>query len=215
MRYLIFALVLLWGAPLLAKDNVIRIIKEDGTVVEFEMGRPPEAVPVAEEQAPEAEKAVMPSSPEQETATVPAAEESPVSEQPAAQDSIEEITAEPAAPSPLPDVKPKSEPEKPKQAARKDTAPVPPRKPAGAQYAAPDAYVPSRSDITPGLSVISKDVALAIALENGAPPAHSVQVLPRTYEGRDIFVVQFRTENGLYDMLVDRHSGALIERDLP
>lgn len=70
---------------------------------------------------------------------------------------------------------------------------------------------PSPSGFALGQSGITKERALFIALDNGAPPARSVQILPRNIDGREIFVVRFRTEDGLRDMLIDRLDGELIQ----
>lgn len=208
MRYLIFAVAVLFSAQAFAQDNIIRIIKEDGSVVEFEMGRPPEAAPEpapvsASAPEPEPESTALPKSEPKAPAVV---EKEPMAGVP---ETASQNAQAPVAEKPKKAAKPKAVV---KTKASTSTVPIPMRKPAAAKYAAPDVYAPSRSDVTPGETVITKNVALAIALENDAPPARSVQVLPRNYEGRPVFVVQFRTEDGLYDMLIDRRSGEIVER---
>jgi hypothetical protein len=65
---------------------------------------------------------------------------------------------------------------------------------------APPAY-----DIPPGTE-ITPEIAKMVALDY-APPARSVEILPRTHKGRDVYVVRFRTDDGFVDVLVDAKTG--------
>lgn len=60
--------------------------------------------------------------------------------------------------------------------------------------------------------VITKDVALRIALEV-APPSRSFTVLDgRDYKGTTVYQVSFKTENGMHDVLVDAQNGKILKQ---
>jgi len=64
----------------------------------------------------------------------------------------------------------------------------------------------------PSNMTIDKDTALRIALEY-APPARSFTVHEnRTYKGKNVYQISFKTENGMHDILVDSESGRVLKK---
>ena len=61
----------------------------------------------------------------------------------------------------------------------------------------------------PAGTLISREDALAIALED-APPAMRVVAVPRIYQGVQVFSVTFHTENGSVERVVDRVTGEIL-----
>lgn len=60
--------------------------------------------------------------------------------------------------------------------------------------------------------VMTRDIALRIALEY-APPARSFTVFEgRDYKGRIVYQVTFKTEGGPHDILVDAQNGKVLKR---
>ena len=116
---------------------------------------------------------------------------------------------------PATDIAPPKKPAAPKKkqaakkAAKPSSKPVPEKV---REPAAPDsigrsdpAYIPEarpRGPITP-------DEAKRIAIDE-APPAISVDVYPADYNGRKVFQVIFKTENGDRYVLVDRQTGEIV-----
>lgn len=208
--------LLLMSAPALAQDNVIRVIKDDGTEAVFEIPEPerasippatpqpqrsPEILPKAAEPAA---KPVKPGKPM--AATKPSSVFRPVEP---VRVSPEKLIAAP--PADETGAKPgKTEVRRPKPVARSKPAPAPRR----AAVSEPKMADPSKSatgtpaQILPS-TTITADLAKAIALDH-APPARTMSVTRRTYEGKPVFVVTFKTESGPYDVLVDAASGAVL-----
>lgn len=60
-------------------------------------------------------------------------------------------------------------------------------------------------DIPPGTE-ITPQVAKMIALDY-APPSRGIEVLPRVHNDKPVYVVRFRTDDGLKDVLIDRETG--------
>lgn len=61
----------------------------------------------------------------------------------------------------------------------------------------------------PPNAVITPELAKSIALDH-APPARSMEVAQRVYQGKPVFVVTFKTETGLFDVLVDAQTGKVV-----
>jgi hypothetical protein len=173
------------------QDNKIRVIQEDGSVVEVEIPATP----------PPPEDVARPAPP-----VTPQRFEPP--EIPAIAPIHAEDVAAPLPPAMMEEPPARSTPvsapidDRPRGLlvpGRKPPAPVDPR-----QY-----WPSSTPTVAPGAE-ITKELALQIAMQD-APPARSVNVVPRTYQGQQVFVVQFRTEDGLQEVLVDRTHGNIIK----
>jgi hypothetical protein len=193
----------------LAQDNLIRIIHDDGRVDEIEM--------------PGNKKHVPPEMPADTATLPPASKDSPVAEDiapvQAAPDPVERaiekaVRETDKAPAPKVAAKPAK---KKQQEAKKETPAESAPEGAISQYpASPEAIgrpmlEPEPRQIPPGTE-ITKEMALSIALDF-APPARSVTVLPRTHNGTPVFVVSFRTDDGIEDFLIDRQTGEPIWAD--
>lgn len=215
MRRLIFtaAVLVFLAVPAGAQSDSIRVIDEDGSVQEVKIPKRPAAKATAE---PAPARKIAP-----ESAARPEPEQKPQ----AAASSVATGPVEfdlPRPKSPLVEKLKPAEPEtrktpvsRPVPSAPVDAnMPLPPRKgqPLGRDYPWEYWPEPGAPEIPPGRQV-SRDLALAIALEN-APPARSVHVLPRTHEGKPVFVVRFKTENGPHDVIIDRRSGEIITSGL-
>ncbi len=102
-----------------------------------------------------------------------------------------------------PEKTPASE-EKPVKA--KKAAPVPPSRPA----APPPPKEPEQQQNTtlPDAGISEEDAASVALME--APPSRGYDVTRRSYEGKDAWLVRFRTENGFYDVLVDAVTGTIL-----
>jgi hypothetical protein len=207
---LLCSVCMVWVTPVWAQDNTIRVVQPDGTVAEAVM--PARRAPVVSSAPSPLEAAIQkavrgmddaPAAASAEVAPEPASE--PVAEsvvQPAAV--VEEKIEAKAAPvsQPAPAKKKKSAP----KPAKKDTANAAQKKYA----AAPNA--PGRDmDVRPPLDIpqgieITPEIAKMVALDY-APPARGVEVLPRDYNGKAVYVVRFRTDDGLKDILIDRANG--------
>lgn len=57
---------------------------------------------------------------------------------------------------------------------------------------------------------ITKSQAISIAMEV-APPASNVKAIPKVLEGRPVYIVTFRTEDGPLDVIVDYNSGDILK----
>lgn len=190
---LLWVAFLVGAVPALAEsgDNMIRIINKDGSVTEFEIP---------------AEKRLPPPA-QPETAPAPATSPAPEAPSLAPQTALPEAAA--PAPSPEPVLAPESTaPPKAKIVKVKKKAkprvfvPTPRHKPL-ATLALPPASPPQ----APG--EITREQAITIALEV-APPARSMDVERRSYEDRIVYVVAFRTDDGVQDVLVDAKSGDIV-----
>lgn len=72
----------------------------------------------------------------------------------------------------------------------------------------PEAPKQAAPVIAPG-TVITEELAASIALDR-APPSSSYKVAKRTFQGKDVFLVTFKTETGPFDVLVDSTTGEVI-----
>jgi outer membrane biosynthesis protein TonB len=100
---------------------------------------------------------------------------------------------------------------KPEPAPKKKAEPKPPPEPTRAESHGriPAPETPPALAL-PQSSEITRDMAVQLALPY-APPAMSLTVLPRDYNGRKVYVVTFRTETGPHDVLVDVITGEIIK----
>lgn len=99
----------------------------------------------------------------------------------------------------------KPAPVKPKREPRPEDAPYSPPKPdkSGRVVGAPAPV--SVPEGTPVTEKLAKRIALEIA-----PPARDVKVYPRSFEGKDVYLVRFKTEDGFFDVLVDMLTGDIV-----
>jgi uncharacterized membrane protein YkoI len=209
--YLLTGLVLA-GSSAHAQEGVIRVIQPDGTVQEAQI--PARKAPVEPQSAPAAVPApVSAPAPVIEAAPTPPQAVSPADLAVSAPKKVEAPAEKPAEKS----VEKSAKKAKPVKAAKPKKAPKPASVEASKSIPAPDALgkvmTPPRPvpQIVPG-AYITKAQALDIALDY-APPAKSYDVLPRTYhDGRFIYVVQFATENGPRDILIDAKDGTIINK---
>ncbi|MCC7305275.1 MAG: PepSY domain-containing protein [Alphaproteobacteria bacterium] len=126
-----------------------------------------------------------PASPRKEAAPAPVSE-------PATEKAVEKPAPQKPAPA-----KAKPKKKKEKKAEKKPKTVYKPPQPA------PERIVPPGTVITP-------ELATSIALDH-APPVRDVKVVRRTYQGREVFVVTFKTEDGISaDTLIDAATGAVI-----
>ena len=208
MKFVTFTLLLLFiFAQAFAQDHVIRVIGDDGneTVVEIPSPNAPARAP---------EKPASPSEPV--VKKVPSRsilDPVPTQTQPAAAPAL----TPPAITKTAPDIPVRSAPiPKPKTvkaaAIKKPVAPRPSAKPLPpmpdpaldpekAAYYAPPKAVDGKE--------VSQKLAKRIALEI-APPSRNIQVFPRTFEDRPVHVVRFKTDDGFFDVLVDRENGEIL-----
>ena len=203
-RILVLAVCCVWSWPVLAQEGggAIRVIQPDGTVQEVELpgwGAPKTPEPQA-------------ASPVQDTATLPPAREEGASRKSTLDEAIEKAVeqaddvkpeepkaAKPEKKSAAKDKKKKNKKKKKKSAKPDGPVPAQPEK-VGRNLDKPEPRTfPPGTEITP-------ELAKSIALDY-APPARSVEVLPRTYEGKPVYIVRFRTETGLEDVIIDAVNG--------
>lgn len=180
-RFLLTAALCAFVFPVFAQDaNVITIIREDGSKEVIPLGGPPPPVP----------EAVPPRAPRVETRTKPAPR---VDTADPVVPKIERV-APPTSQPKTKMAKPKTKPAVKKRP--KDVlALVPPRKP--------------HRQLMPAGEPITKDKALYIALAE-APPSRDVQVFPVQSEQGLAYSVLFKTEDGMYEVLVDGASGLIM-----
>jgi uncharacterized membrane protein YkoI len=185
---LLVSLSLVPLVPAQAQDNVIRVIRPDGSEAVMEL-------PPADSYAIEKRKAVEPEkpapvqvikAPEQEGAA-PVTPPVDVPARPAPKTvSIQKPVK--AAPPPKPAVK---------------SAPIPPKETGMAKVVTP------QPEAVPQDVIVTEKLAKRIALKI-APPAKDMTVLYRTYEGKNVYLVRFKTEEGLFDVLVDMITGDIL-----
>jgi len=203
--------------PAYAQDNKIRVINEDGSVSEVDLpgwsAAPPQETNKSSRKAVKKEE--------------PAAEEESVEVEPVTEEKIP--AAAPAPPAkksagmrkeqepaeklpPIPEyVEKKKQPVAPVASASSSSSPsmappVPGRKPAP-MTAAEIAAIPP-----PSLNdVIHQNEAVGIALKY-APPSRDFRVLRRLHNGQPVYAVLFRTDNGVYEVVVDAFSGRVLEK---
>ncbi|MEM6780719.1 MAG: PepSY domain-containing protein [Pseudomonadota bacterium] len=108
-------------------------------------------------------------------------------------------------------------PAPPKPEVKKATIAKPPvpKRPAAASNIPPKPESPGRVvsqpqplEIEDG-QLITEKLAKRIALRI-APPARDIDVMPRMYEGQPAYLVRFKTEEGLFDVLVDMVTGDIL-----
>ena len=184
MRILLLSIAVLLIAPQFARaedENVIKIIQPDGSVVVVKMPTAP--APPEPEPVPEPQEVKDAIAAEEAAPSAPEPEAVPV---PAEKPQARPVPApQPSKPKPIP-----TQAESDGRIINPEPAPLPVLPP------------------TPG-RIITKEIATQIALEN-APPALSVMTVRRTYEGRLVWVVTFRTESGSRDVLVDAQTGEIV-----
>jgi hypothetical protein len=199
MRFLFFssAIVLALSFPAFAQDSggVITVIGDDGKATTIEI---PAIAPPPEPEPPPPPGA-MPAPPEMtsmpEAAPVPPEEEIPV---PAKKAKPVVAKALPALPVPPP--LPSKRGGKPTAGELQDVL-----------YQSP-AYA---DPVPPPGGALTKEQAIAIAMDT-VPPTRGVSAVPRQYQGRQIYAVTFRLENGgMMDVLVDSQTGEIIPTPVP
>ena len=213
---------MIFSAPAWAQGgNTITIIHDDGSQDVIDLGEGA--------LSQKAEKAVK-STPVVETVPDDEATSEP---EPEVEAEIEPARA--SEPEPESKIEPKSEPvaeseqEQPKTSAKASVVmiPLPDRKPpvpAGFQVSKPSASVAKPNQTSPELEpeveqpqqqnlsvagVITRDQALSIALD-AAPPSRDVEIREQVLESGDaVYAVLFKTERGVYEVLVGRVSGEI------
>ncbi len=212
---------------LAADDNVIRIIREDGTVTEYDL--PQDAVNAPVSPAPVSPSPVSPSVIKPEQPVPPPSEEKAQSAPPTAADtgagseaagvsdkkSPDVVTDRPeeAAQTPELDPKPKPKPKKqakPAASAKHEIAPavlipLPGRKPP-LPYHLTKPSGPEKDNA----GYITRDAALRIALA-AAPPARRFEVTPVTYRDFPAYRVTFVTDEGVSEIFVDAVDGRILK----
>ncbi len=190
--------------------STITIIHEDGSKDVIDLGtsaKPAPAPEVVQEAYPEAIPDVAPApDPIPEGVAEPAPMEPPKA---------------PVEPVPAPEIVAEPEPEQvveesaPKPAPKKAAAPKPVKKadvpkPRRKPYRAVEGETPAETAAMPQVpAAISRDKAVYIALE-AAPPSRDVEVIERANE----YAVLFKTEEGVYEVLVDRQSGVILSTQM-
>lgn len=116
---------------------------------------------------------------------------------------------------PAQDPKPVSKPKVKKASAAKPAVPPKPKRPATKSHVPPKPESPGRvvqqpqpMDISPDQPITEK-LAKRIALRI-APPSKDIDVFARTFDGKDVYLVRFKTDDGLFDVLVDMASGDIL-----
>lgn len=181
------------ASPVRAADDghSIKIIHEDGRVDVIDLRQIPQPAPeVPREIVPEKVPAAAP-------VEVPQAPQAPTGQ-----------TV--AAPAPAPAVKAveKAAPKKPaaKKSAVKAKA-APPPKPA----VVTPPRLPVQREIENGQApVITRGKAISIAL-GYAPPSTDVEVYRASFQGRNVYAVEFKTEAGFHEVLIDDQTGKVLE----
>ena len=195
-RFLLLASAcVLSASPAFAQDegNVIRIIHDDGRVDVIDLRQPaPQPTP---QSAPN---------------PVPQSAPAPAQAAPAA-----DPVAVKVAPKPAPEAVPDARVMPKKAVAKKAIAKPQPEKPAVRKVPVQPKetpVVPVRKPVRqtiPQGARITKDRALYIALE-AAPPASGMQVVESIYKDKPVFLVGFKTDQGMYEVLVDVASGQIL-----
>ena len=184
------------SAPVLAQDNVIRIINDDGTETVVELPGatktpPPPSVP-EKVQEPVVKK--IPARP-------PVFKPEKLTPKKAAKPAAPEKIQKAAVQKPVAVKPPKKKP---------DTAPAPLKKESVGKVM----EKPQPQEIPQG-TVITEKLAKRVALEI-APPARNITVLERSYEDQPVYLVRFKTDAGFYDVLVSRENGQIVAtKDVP
>lgn len=185
-RLLLTAALCAFVFPVFAQDaNVITIIREDGTK---------EVIPLGGS-APPVPRAPVPRTPRVETRTKPSVVPQRVEEAAPVVPKIERVAPPVSQPKTTKTAKPKIKPTV-KSRSKDELAFSPPRK-------------PHRRAVVPKGEAITKDKALYIALAE-APPSRDVQVFTVQGEQGVAYSVLFKTEDGMYEVLVDGASGVIL-----
>jgi hypothetical protein len=171
-----------------AQDNKIRVINEDGTVSEIDLGSgggaaaplEPKVKKPAEQEIPAKAPAAAPAKPVEEPAVKTAVQEKKKPKEKAAQTKSKTKSAKSSKKSPPPKPQPVSKP------------PVKRILPKGEKF--------------------TRDEAMAIAIDSTSMIARGLEAYPRIHEGREVWVVVFKTEQGERDILVDAMTGEIVTR---
>lgn len=182
-RFLITASVLCFALPAHAQE--ITVIQDDGTKVTVPLEPMDTMLPGEAEEAPPVE-----------AAPVPPADKPLHVEEVAPRPYVDRIVEQPQrvyedAPAPKSSGK--------KSKAEKSKHPKPPRVPT--QKAV-------KNSLPPGTEITER-VATSIAMD-AAPPSAGFTSSRQSYEGRPVYVVTFRTDDGPYDVLVDAATGEVV-----
>ncbi|HOO82031.1 MAG TPA: PepSY domain-containing protein [Alphaproteobacteria bacterium] len=183
MRYLILAVLLIFSFPALAQDegHTIRIIQEDGSVDVIDLRQ-------------------SASEPEPKPAAQAPVEMPKAKAEPAPVKKAKAVPSKKSAPKkvvavPLPAPKIVTPPPLPVQ---RKVAPSPSTEEEGVKNA------PVQK------SEIRRAQAISVALDY-APPSSDVEVYRSEYNGQRVFAVMFKIEDGYHEVLVDAHSGKVLE----
>lgn len=185
------------GDAFAQQANTITIIREDGSkeVIPLETAPP---VPERVERAPRLEVETKPSvAPSAAPKAAPESVSEPVVPRvervapPVSQDKPKVVEQQPAKPAKKPAPKTVAA----KRAPLDPLAIIPPRKP--------------HRQVLPAGEVITKEKALYIALAE-APPSRDVQVYSVPTEQGSAYSVLFKTDDGMYEVLVDAASGVIL-----
>lgn len=198
--FLLVVICLVCAMP--AHADVIRVIQEDGSTVEIDI---PGAVQVPPRPAPELVPDPL-SDPLYEPLSEPLPEPVPV----VAPASV----APDATTEKLLETEVSPEQEGAETIAQPEPVepdyPRPDRKPRVPVVEKIEAAAPANKAGPVMTGPLTRDQAVQVALDY-APPARRMQILPRIYEGRKVYVVAFFTDNGREDILVDMISGEIVE----
>jgi uncharacterized membrane protein YkoI len=182
-RLLITASVLCLAVPAYAQDEgAITVIQDDGTKVTVPIGGVDPVLP-GEMDAPP-----------QQAAPVPPAEKPLIVPEVAPRSYVDPIVEQPSR-----EAEKAPAPESKKSKAEKSKHPKPPRVPT--QRAV-------KQSLPPGTE-ISERQATSIAMD-AAPASSGFTSSRQTYQGKPVYVVTFKTDEGPYDVLVDAASGAVV-----
>lgn len=174
-------------------DNLIRIIQDDGSVVDFQippLNKAPETPAAAPSSVQTEKKPVEPARPIRKEAAEKkehVAKEKAVKREPAGKQASTAIVRTKAG------------------------VPLPPRKPSRAAAASAEPAAPRRTEqpvFTPGMEV-TREVARRLALRE-APPARRIDISRGVYKDRPVYDVVFATEDGRYSVLVDAQTGDIL-----
>lgn len=187
MRQFLFVFGLVVAASPAFAQNTITVIQEDGSKVTIELEDPGYVLP-GEELQPQPAPAPAPI-PEQKPDVVPEV---------ATQPYVDEIVAPTGEDKPALKVI-KEIPKKKESKKEKQKHPTPPR---------PPQQKAVQQDLPPGAEITER-MATSIAFDH-APPSSDFSTVRQQYQGKDVYVVTFQTENGPFDVLVDTMTGAVL-----
>ena len=196
MPIVILLFVFVMSFPAMAADDnayTIKVIGDDGSVQVLDLRKKKSDVPAQGE----AEPAAPPAAPE------PAP-------QPANKAPVKDVVK--SAPPPKASPAPKSKPVKKAKAVPQKIIPIPPRLPPQRRLQQPDVQQASVVGPVqpPPPSALSRGQAIAIALDY-APPSTDMEVYRHDYQGREVYAVMFKTEDGFHEVLLDPVRGTVLE----